>query len=169
MQIQDEQIHIHQCLNLHFSIIIYAIYNWYIPILFFIVLKFEQNIAKIYVSACLDRLFTPEDDVTVHNFFQAGERGGGGVFSISEFFNFLFTLHTVYHLKQFQQLKSACWYLEWNVLIYKLHFFFFIQLQYSSTTPLPHLLLLYPWFQLICLEQNVSLFWGWGTTNFYRF
>lgn len=102
-------------------------------------------------------------------FFKRGKEEGGGVFSISEFFNFLFTLHTVYHLKQFQQLKSACWYLEWNVLIYKLHFFFFIQLQYSSTTPLPHLLLLYPWFQLICLEQNVSLFWGWGTTNFYRF
>lgn len=68
-------------------------------------LKFEQNIAKIYVSACLDRLFTPEDDVTVHNFFQAGERGGGGVFPSVNFSTFLFTLHTVYHQKQFQQLK----------------------------------------------------------------
>lgn len=123
MQSQDEQIHIHQCLNLHFSIIIYAIYNWYIPILFFIVLKFEQNIAKIYVSACLDRLFTPEDDVTVHNFSSGGKRRGGVCFPSVNFSTFLFTLHTVYHLKQFQQLKSACWYLEWNVLIYKLCIF----------------------------------------------
>lgn len=113
VQSQDEQIHIHQCLNLHFSLIIYAIYNWYIPILFFIVLKFEQNIAKIYVSACLDRLFTPEDDVTVHNFFQAGERGGG--VSISEFFNFSFYFTYCISSKTISTAKSACWYLDWNV------------------------------------------------------
>lgn len=133
VQRYGEQIYIYKCLNLHFSYIPYAIYNWYIPTLFFIVLKFEHNIAKnmllLVLIDCLHRKMTSQR-IT---FCKQGK--GGGV-SVNKCQTFHFTLNAAYYLEvYFNSWKNPHGSLKWNVSFITEHCFSYCTAIFKQPPP----------------------------------